>query len=137
MKNILKEFTQLRASLLKRQVEVQDELASINAALGTLAAATATVAPVAAPAAPAERSARPGPRQRTAKDMSLAEAVLTVTKGGPLAKQEILDAVLKLGYKFSTKDPMNSLSTTLYSHKKIKNFGGKFGPKWLIRPSSL
>ena len=54
--------------------------------------------------------------------------VLEATKNKPLTRQEILDAVLNAGYKFVAKDPLNSLSTLLYTAKEIKNFGGKFGP---------
>ncbi|MFO1458724.1 MAG: hypothetical protein U1G08_04895 [Verrucomicrobiota bacterium] len=61
--------------------------------------------------------------------MSLAEAVLTVTKAKPLSKPEILTAIGKLGYKFTAKSPLNSLNTFLYSNKGIKNYDGKFGPK--------
>ncbi|MCW5558248.1 MAG: hypothetical protein KIT22_10510 [Verrucomicrobiae bacterium] len=141
MKDPLKQFTHLRESLLKRQAEVQAELIQIAAALGTPAPAS-TPAPVAAPEvsaepqAPAKTPGRRGPGKRASNELSLAEAVLTVTKDKPLPKQQILDAVIKLGYQFSAKDPLNSLNTTLYTNKKIKNFGGSFGPKWIIRPSS-
>ena len=128
MKDSLKQFTQLRESLLKRQAAVQAELTQISAALGAFGSA----AP--APAAPASRgaakaAAKRGPRKRAENAISLAEAVLTVTKAKPLSKPEILSAVEKLGYKFAAKSPLNSLNTLLYTNKKIKNYDGKFGPK--------
>ena len=132
MKNPLKEFTQLRAALLKRQSELQDELAAINAALGSAPAAAASRTPKAsAPKAAAEvrTPGKRGPRKRAENSLSLAEAVFTVTKAKPLTKPEILTAVGDLGYKFSAKSPMNSLNTFLYTNKQIKNSGGKFGPK--------
>jgi hypothetical protein len=130
MKNPLKEFSQLRAALLKRQSELQDELAAINAALGSAPAASSTPKAL-APKAPAQvrTPGKRGPRKRAENSLSLAEAVFTVTKGKPLTKPEILLAVGELGYKFSAKSPMNSLNTFLYTNKQIKNFGGKFGPK--------
>ncbi|MBX3731992.1 MAG: hypothetical protein KF791_05310 [Verrucomicrobiae bacterium] len=146
MKDPLKVFTQLRAAMLKRQAEIQDELARIEEALGGAPAAPAPVRPRARAEAvevqdptpaPTRGRGRPkgsgsgarGPRKRASNSMSLAEAVLTVTRAKPLSKTEILAAVDRLGYKFSAKDPLNSLNTTLYSNKKIKNFGGTFGPK--------
>ncbi len=130
MKDPLKEFTQLRAALLNRQSELEDELAAINAALGS-APATAPTRKASAPKAPAEvpTPGKRGPRKRVENSLSLAEAVFTVTKSKPLTKPEILTAVGELGYKFSAKSPMNSLNTFLYTNKQVKNSGGKFGPK--------
>jgi len=53
-----------------------------------------------------------------------------VTRNRPLSKAEILEGVQKLGYKFATKDPMNSLNAMLYAPaNKFRNQNGKFGPK--------
>lgn len=135
----LKQFVVLRESLLKRQAQLQDELTSINAALGVADAVVAT-APSRAAQAPSEKASVPsekapgrprGPRRggkRAQNSMSLKEAVLTVTKAKPLSKPDILAAVEKLGYQFTAKSPMNSLNTLLYTDKQIKNSGGKFGP---------
>ena len=128
MKDSLKQFTQLRESLLKRQAAVQAELTQISSALGAFGSvAPSTVTPVSRGGAktPTER----GPRKRAENSISLAEAVLTVTKAKPLSKPEILSAVEKLGYKFSAKSPLNSLNTLLYTNKQIKNYDGKFGRK--------
>jgi len=119
-------FTALREALVKRQAELQEELAEINAALGIEKTPSVTVTSQAA--APPAKSSR-GPRKRAQNALSLVEAVLTVTKSKPLSKPDILVAIEEIGYKFSAKDPMNSLNTTLYTSKKIKNFGGTFGPK--------
>ncbi len=128
----LKQFVVLRESLLKRQAQLQDELTSINAALGVANAAVAA-APVASASAPVAKAlGRPrGPRRggkRAQNSMSLKEAVLTVTKAKALSKPDILTAVAKLGYQFTAKSPMNSLNTLLYTDKQIKNTDGKFGP---------
>ncbi len=106
----LKQFTALRDSLSKRKAVLEAELASINAALGVAYAAAG------------------GGRARAQNTMSLKEAVLTATKSKPLTKPEILEAVGKLGYRFTAKDPVNSLNTLLYTDQAIKNHGGKFGP---------
>ena len=39
-----------------------------------------------------------------------------------------MDAVKKIGYKFTTKDPLNSLNMVIYSSKAFKNLGGNFAP---------
>ncbi len=71
-----------------------------------------------------------GPRMPTGRarnELSLKEAVLKVIEGKALTKHEILDAVLALGYHFSTDDPLNSLGVILYGKKpKFKNDHGKF-----------
>ena len=128
MKDSLKQFTQLRESLLKRQTALQAELTQISAALG----AFGSVAPVPTTSIAHSGAKAPAKRRsgkRAENSMSLAEAVLTVTKAKPLSKPEILTAIGKLGYKFTAKSPLNSLNTFLYSNKGIKNYDGKFGPK--------
>ena len=64
--------------------------------------------------------------------MSLREAALKVTAEKPLTKPEIMEAVKKLGYKFNTKKPMDSLGTLLYKKKDgrnlFKNENGRFSP---------
>jgi len=133
----LKQFVALRESLLARQAQLQAELKGINEALGVASATVASVAvaeTASVTAAPVERrrpGRPPGPRRggkRARNAMSLREAVLTVTKSKPLPKAEILSGVVKLGYQFTAKDPMNSLNTFLYTDKQIKNYDGKFGP---------
>lgn len=135
----LKQYVSLREQLLRDKVELESRLVEINKALGSVTpsapavVATAPVAkrgrkpaavPAAAPASPAVK--RGGKRAKNT--VSLRDAVLAATKAKPLARQEILTAVQAAGYKFAAKDPLNSLSTLLYTDKGIKNYGGKFGP---------
>ena len=123
----LKQYVALRESLLNRQAELEAELTEINAALGAAKAVAAVAAPSAS-TAPAAKVARRGGGRRAQNTMSLREAVLAATKSKPLPKKEILEGVIKLGYKFTAKDPLNSLNTLLYTDKQIKNYDGKFGP---------
>jgi len=135
----LKQYVSLREQLLRDKVELESRLAEINKALGSVTpsapavVATAPAAkrgrkpaavPAAAPTSPAVK--RGGKRAKNT--VSLRDAVLAATKAKPLARQEILTAVQAAGYKFAAKDPLNSLSTLLYTDKGIKNYGGKFGP---------
>jgi hypothetical protein len=67
---------------------------------------------------------------RRRNGLSLRAAVTQVTKNRPMTKAEILDAVQKVGYKFATKDPLNSLNAMLYAPaNKFRNQNGKFSPK--------
>jgi hypothetical protein len=59
--------------------------------------------------------------------LSLKEAVLKAIDGKSLSKHEVLDAVLRSGYQFSTDDPLNSLGVILYGKSpKFKNNAGQF-----------
>lgn len=114
MKDIIKQFLSSRESLQKEKAALEHRLAQINRALST---------PVStAPAGTPKRKAA----ARLANKLSLREAIVQATQAKPLTKLEILAAVKKLGYRFATKDPMNSLGATLYIPKQFKNVGGKF-----------
>jgi hypothetical protein len=71
-----------------------------------------------------------GPRAlmgRVRNAMSLKETVLKIIEGKSMTKHEILDAVLRSGYQFSTNDPLNSLGVILYGKSpKFKNESGRF-----------
>jgi len=127
----LKAFVSLRDSLLKRKTSLETELAKINKALSVEPAAAAPVvratAQKSAPKAKAAGRKVPG-NKRAKNSMSLKQAVLDATKAKILSKPEILETIAKTGYKFTAKNPMNSLNMLLYSDKAFKNTGGKFGP---------
>lgn len=110
-------YVALREALAKEKTALEARLAAINAALEGKP-----------PAAPSKPGPKPGPRsrKRAKNEMSMKEAVVKALAAKPLSRTELLQAVLKLGYKFTAKDPLNSLSTLLYSDKSIKNTDGKF-----------
>ncbi|MGV3756188.1 MAG: hypothetical protein ACO1QS_12470 [Verrucomicrobiota bacterium] len=119
MKNSsIKKFIALRDGLLKEKAELTARLAEIEKALGVEGEVKAEKAPKAA--------GKRGPKRRARNELSLKEAAAKVASGKPLTKQEILDGILKLGYVFKTKDPMNSLNVVLYSGKNFKRADGKF-----------
>jgi hypothetical protein len=146
----LKQFVSLREQLLREKNELVSRLVEINQALGQVAEVAVEAGPVAAapkvkarlgrppgrpvgrppgrPVAKVPKVAKAAGGKRPKNVISLKEAVLAATKAEPLSRQDILKAVTKAGYIFSAKDPLNSLSTLLYSDKGIKNTGGKFGP---------
>lgn len=129
----VKQFVALRNSLVEEKSQLEARLREINQALGLPAAVVAAAAPAAA-AVPGKRRGRPpgsgkGKRApRVVNPMSLLDAVAKVVAAKPLTKPEILKALAGVGYKFATKDPMNSLNANLYKPNNLKKFpGGKWG----------
>jgi hypothetical protein len=146
----LQQFIKLRRELTQEKDQISRRLAQINEALGELASATADnsddggqeeaeEAPAARPApasnrrtaAPAQRSApaqRPAPSAApSGGGSSLREHVMTVLRDGPKSKEEVLKAVQGRGYKFQTKDPLNSLGVILYGkNPKFNRVDGRF-----------
>jgi hypothetical protein len=120
----LEQYIELRGALEAEKLEIEERLGGIDKALGAVGARPSRNSEF----APPKRRGLPPGTGRHGNPLSLKTVVLQVTRPHPMARQEILDAVLKAGYKFVSKDPMNSLSTLLYTAKEIRNYGGKFGP---------
>jgi len=91
---------QLRRSILE-QIETIDDVLELKS-----------------PVRCTSRMLRPRLRRRTAQ-APLRSVVAEMIKEKPMDRHEILQAVQASGYQFSTDDPLNSLSTALYSNKKI------------------
>jgi hypothetical protein len=112
----LKQYVALRDSIFSEREELIARLREIDDALGAMGLRG--------------RDSYYGPRTpsgRVRNELSLKEAVLKVIDGKSLTKHEILDAVLRMGYQFSTDDPLNSLGVILYGRNpKFKNEGGRF-----------
>jgi hypothetical protein len=112
----LKQYIALRDSIVTEREEIINRLREMDAALGAMGLRG--------------RDSYYGPRTPTGRarnELSLKESVLKVLADKALTKHEILDAVLALGYTFSTDDPLNSLGVILYGKKpKFKNEHGKF-----------
>jgi hypothetical protein len=112
----LQQYVSLRDSIVAEREEIIIRLREMDAALGAMGLRG--------------RDSYYGPRTptgRTRNELSLKQSVLKVIDGKALTKHEILDAVLALGYTFSTDDPLNSLGVILYGKKpKFKNENGKF-----------
>lgn len=128
--DLLKQYVSLRDSLTKEKAGLEARLAEINRALGSADSAdVASAARSKAADSGAAKAGRPPgkTRKRAQNSKSLRDTVVEALAQKPLNRQEILDAVLKSGYVFSAKDPLNSLSTLLYTDKKsFKNKDGKF-----------
>jgi hypothetical protein len=115
-KDVLQEFLSLQTALQREREELIARLRQIEEVLGRT------------PQVPAA-AARPGRRGRGSNPISLRDAVLKVTSVRPLTKQEVYEAVQKLGYRFGGKDPLNSLGVVLYGkNPRFKNQDGRFSP---------
>lgn len=111
----LKQFVQLRQQLATEKDAIVKRLAEIESVLSGVAAVPVKAAKVKAK------------DKRPSNELSLKEAILKVIQGKSFTKQEIFDAITKLGYKFAAKDPINSINVVLYGKKpKFKNNDGKF-----------
>ena len=118
-KDSLKDFAVLRHSLETERERISARLRAINAVLGA--------EPV--PASKPVKVARAKRVGRVQNGMSLKEAIVKVTKGNPLTKDEIYQAVTRLGYRFKTDQPLKSINVTLYGKKpKFRNQYGRFSP---------
>jgi len=126
MSDPVQQYLKAREELIKEKERLEKRLREIEEALA------GTPEPSAAPVPVAKKKGRPrgsGGRGRGKNAISLREAIRRVTWERPLTRKEILDEVIKLGYKFSTKNPINSINQVLYASKEFVNLGGKFMPK--------
>jgi hypothetical protein len=115
----IKQFVKLRQQLEAERADIVSRLKQVEAALGSFQVE---------PSPKAIKTPKvKSPRKRAKNELSLKESVLKAVSGKALTKEQILDGVQKIGYKFSTKNPVNSLSVVLYGKKpKFKNQDGKF-----------
>jgi hypothetical protein len=124
-KDSLRDFTALRRNLETERQRIAARLDEINAALGS------TAAPVVAITKGRPATKRAGTKRtgRGGNTLSLKEAVVQATTGHPLTKDEIFQAVKKLGYNFTTQKPRASINVALYGKSpKFKNQDGRFSP---------
>jgi hypothetical protein len=126
MKNFdLKKFVALKSALYEERNRIQRRLQEIQMALGDGRDFSQHELKEDAPARNAPR--RTGRRGKRTNALSLKKAVLQVLQDKAMSKKDILEAVGKLGYKFGTSNPMNSLGVILYGkNPKFKNTDGKF-----------
>ena len=122
--NTLKQFTAMRESLVAEKATIEARLKELNEALGEESSESASSPPKGGSKSVTVNS-RKGPR---AGKISLRSAVLQATKDGPMTKEEILKAVRKIGYRFTTANPMGYLRAVIYRKQDFKNEGGKFSP---------
>ena len=119
----------MRAALAQEKAALEARLAAINRALD---GNTASPAAKPGPKPGRKPGAKPGPKPvvrrgpRAKNSMTMKEAIVQALGNKAMSRKDLLEAVLKLGYKFSAKDALSSLSTVLYMDKAFKNTDGKF-----------
>jgi len=116
--DVLKQFAKLKQTLVDERDMLERRLAEIDATLASGEVNDTNRRLI----------RRSGLRRRRPNPMSLKEAIIKVTSVRPLSKEEILEAVKKLGYKFSTDRPMQSLQACLYQKKHFRRDDGRFLP---------
>ena len=131
----LQQYVPRLESILNERAELEKRLGEIDQILQSLQSKEASSSSPPSGGAKRARAAKKVSRKAAARTraqnkLSLREAVQQATARKPLTKVEILEAVDKLGYKFSTSNPLNSLSSVLYGDKKeFQNVGGgRFSP---------
>lgn len=124
----VKSYIELKQKLIAEKAHLEQRLEAINEALGASAKEPVLMAPAAV--------GKPGRRSRNA--ISLSEAVVQVTAQHPMTKPEILEAVQRLGYRFSAKEPVKSLNPILYGkNPRFNREGGKFSPANVVAPNAV
>ena len=126
----LQKFHALRSSLLKEREEIQQRIRDIDTALGGGEATYREPSPKLTTTSQNSQSRRGRP-PRPGNAMSIREAIERVTTIKPLGLSDIVDAVQKIGYRFESSNPRNSVGAYLYASagkKYFKRVDGKFSP---------
>lgn len=135
MQTDLKHFAVLQKTLENERDTLRARLAEINAALGTQSTAgSSSGAPSMSREYPTERATSasrrgvaPGRYRRNGK-LTMREAIAAATAHRPLGLPELVTAVKKGGYQFTSRNPKNSLGAYLYGPGKahFKKVNGGF-----------
>lgn len=120
----LEQYLSVREALIQEKAELEARLSRIQEALGE-----ASQSPDPMPARRKSTASSESRRGRPpAGGQSLREVVVGVlNSSGPLTKQEVLEKVMRTGYKFTTTNPLNSLGVILYGKGNgFKRENGRF-----------
>ena len=120
----VEQYVAMRAALAKEKATLEARLAAINRALDGAAGIPARSGRKPGPKPATKTGGRRGPRAKNS--LTMKEAMIQALGDKSLTRTELVQAVEKLGYKFTASDPLNSLSSVLYSDKRFKNASGKF-----------
>jgi len=120
----IKKFIKLRQQLESERAQIASRLQEVEAALGSFQAA-----PLVIPKPPGKkRGPKPGSKRKVSNEVSLKDSILKVIGKQQMTKEQILEGVVKSGYRFRTSNPANSLNVILYGKKpKFSRKDGKFG----------
>ncbi len=117
----IKQFIKLRQQLESERTQIAARLQEVDAALGSFHSA------VTASKTQGKRGPKPG-RRKVSNEVSLKDSILKVMGKQQMTKEQILEGVVKSGYRFRTRNPLNSIGVILYGKKpKFSRKDGKFG----------
>jgi predicted DNA-binding transcriptional regulator len=124
----IKQYLALQERLQREKTQLQQRLGEIDQALAGASTRLGMVRGI----GNNRRGVTTKPSQhvrRIQNELSLKQAILKAIAKRPLSRREILQQVQKLGYRFASSNPLNTLGATLYGNKKLfKNKGGQFSP---------
>ncbi|HAQ99565.1 MAG: hypothetical protein ACJ0BN_13335 [Limisphaerales bacterium] len=115
MREKLKMFLEKRDSLLQTRARILEKIREIDHLLGNGGNSTTSKF--------GQRTKRPK------NELKLREAIGKALADGPKNRNMILEAVQGMGYRFSTSNPLNSLSAALYTNKQFVKDGQLFSLK--------
>lgn len=115
MREKLKKFLEKRDSLLQTRARILEKIREIDHLLGNAGNSTTSQF--------GQRTKRPK------NELKLKEAIGKALADGPQNRRTILEAVQEMGYRFSTSNPLNSLSAALYTNKQFVKDGHLFSLK--------
>ena len=117
----VQQFTALRSALLREREAIQQRLQRIDAALAGQGQASALTQ---------QKGRRRTGTSRPENTMNIREAIIQVTAKKALTVREIVEAVQKIGYRFQSANPVNSVGAYLYGagKKDFRRKDGKFAP---------
>jgi hypothetical protein len=120
----LQQYAKLKQQLLQERDQLEARLNEIKQVLGE----EIGPGPSPAPAQGFEQTpSRRGRRPAAGNTMSLKEAVIRALSNGPVPRKDLVRAVEGVGYRFTTKNPLNSIGSILYGkNSAVKNKGGTF-----------
>jgi hypothetical protein len=127
----IKQFTASRAHLVSERHRLQQRLQKIEEVLG-YGENVGSLAGSRLAFRTGANTVRTAKRSRPRNALNIREAVGKVTANKPLGLNEIVEAVQKIGYKFATQNPANSVGVFLYGtegRKHFKRVNKKFSPK--------
>lgn len=125
----LQQFVRIRQELNEERGRLEMRLSQINEALGEMPLPSLSPIQGATGQSTSQSTSGRGRRGKRGSGggQSLREHVIAALQGGAMTKEEVLAAVKKGGYKFSTSNPLNSLGVILYGkNPKLNRADGKF-----------
>jgi hypothetical protein len=123
----LQQFVRIRKELNDERGRLEMRLRQINEALGEMPLPSLSPIQGATGQSTGARGQVRRGRRAAGGGQSLKDHVLAVLQEGAKTKEEVLAAVQKRGYRFSTSNPLNSLGVILYGkNPKFNRADGRF-----------